>query len=185
MTSSRAVGLVPLGVDAGLRALAHPVRLRMLSLLTGSALSAAELARQIGVSQANASYHLRQLADVGLVVAAGEQRVRGGTAKRYRYLPPAPADAGQPDGLRRSAVGYPLLVQALADELVRRSARHAGNPGLFADLELWVTPQQWTQAVQSVRAVADDLHAAGQPAGSPGTVTASASMVMFEMDPPT
>src|ERR1700679_2222186 len=47
---------------AALRARAHPLRLRMLSLLTGAAMSAAELGRELGVSQALASYHLRQLA---------------------------------------------------------------------------------------------------------------------------
>ena len=50
-----------------LRATAHPLRLRMLSLLTGAELSAAEVARELGVSQANASYHLRLLLDAGLL----------------------------------------------------------------------------------------------------------------------
>lgn len=68
-----------------LRARAHPVRLQMLSLLTGSAMSAAELARELGLTQANASYHLRMLVRAGLVTPAGQERVRGGTAKRYRY----------------------------------------------------------------------------------------------------
>lgn len=50
---------------AELRALAHPLRLRILSLLTGQAMSAAEVARALGCTQANASYHLRLLASVG------------------------------------------------------------------------------------------------------------------------
>ena len=69
----------------GLRALAHPVRLRILSLLTGTALSAAEIARELGISHANASYHVRQLAAAGELVEAGEERIRGGVAKRYRH----------------------------------------------------------------------------------------------------
>ena len=40
---------------SGLRALAHPVRLRILSLLTGTELSAAEIARELGLTHANAS----------------------------------------------------------------------------------------------------------------------------------
>ncbi|WP_268815939.1 helix-turn-helix domain-containing protein [Amycolatopsis alkalitolerans] len=38
--------------------LAHPLRLRLLSLLTGASLSAAEAARELGETQANVSYHL-------------------------------------------------------------------------------------------------------------------------------
>ena len=68
-----------------LRATAHPLRLQMLSLLTGAELSAAEVARELGVSQANASYHLRLLLDAGQLVMAGEEVVRGGRAKKYRH----------------------------------------------------------------------------------------------------
>ena len=50
---------------SSLRAIAHPVRLRMLSVLTGTAMSAADLARTLDLSHANASYHLRRLADAG------------------------------------------------------------------------------------------------------------------------
>ena len=67
-----------------LRALAHPVRLRMLSLLTGAPLSAAEVAREFGLTHANASYHLRQLLAAGQLVDAGQATIRGGRAKRYR-----------------------------------------------------------------------------------------------------
>ena len=38
-----------------LRALAHPVRLRILSLLTGADLTAADVARELGITHANAS----------------------------------------------------------------------------------------------------------------------------------
>src|SRR6187549_612915 len=60
-----------------LRATAHPLRLEMLSLLTGAALSAAEVARELGVTQANASYHLRLLHRAGLVEEAGQEKVNG------------------------------------------------------------------------------------------------------------
>ena len=61
-----------------LRATAHPLRLQILSMLTGTAMSAAELARELGTSQANASYHLRVLAQAGEVVPDGEESIRGG-----------------------------------------------------------------------------------------------------------
>ncbi|MGW5673350.1 helix-turn-helix domain-containing protein, partial [Micromonospora sp. NPDC003776] len=52
--------------DPRLRALAHPVRLRMLSLLWGAPLSAAALARELAISHALASQHLRRLDAAGL-----------------------------------------------------------------------------------------------------------------------
>ncbi len=70
---------------SALRAAAHPVRLRMLSLLTGTAMSAAEVARELDLTHANASYHLRQLLDADELVVDSEEKIRGGVAKRYRY----------------------------------------------------------------------------------------------------
>ena len=70
---------------AALRATAHPLRLQILSILTGTAMSAAELARELGTTHANASYHLRVLAQAGEVVPDGEESIRGGVAKRYRH----------------------------------------------------------------------------------------------------
>ena len=68
-----------------LRALAHPVRLRILSLLTGADLTAADVARELGITHANASYHLRFLLDAGEIAVSGEESIRGGRARRYRH----------------------------------------------------------------------------------------------------
>ena len=55
-----------------IRALAHPLRLDLLDLLsaTGPA-TAAQCGRVLGVSQASCSFHLRQLGKYGFVVDAG------------------------------------------------------------------------------------------------------------------
>lgn len=54
-----------------LRALAHPVRIRLLGRLRREGpLTASEAGRQIGESSGSASYHLRQLARYGLVEEA-------------------------------------------------------------------------------------------------------------------
>ena len=71
---------------SSLRSVAHPLRLRMLSLLTATAMSAAEVARELEITHANASYHLRLLADAGLLEVESEERIRGGVAKRYRHV---------------------------------------------------------------------------------------------------
>lgn len=55
-----------------IRALAHPVRLDLLELLTAiSPATAARCGRILGVSQASCSFHIRQLAKYGFVEDAG------------------------------------------------------------------------------------------------------------------
>lgn len=54
-----------------IRALAHPIRLNLLDLLTAAGpATAAQCGRSLGVSQASCSFHLRQLAKYGFVEAA-------------------------------------------------------------------------------------------------------------------
>src|SRR5258705_10796197 len=93
---------------AELRGLAHPVRLRMLSLLTGAPMSAAEVARELGLTHANASYHLRQLLAAGQLVEAGEGAIRGRPAKRYRR------DGGAPGAPAHRAGGRAACFRLLA-----------------------------------------------------------------------
>jgi hypothetical protein len=62
-----------------LRALAHPLRLKLWGLVGREGqLTAADAARQLGISQALASHHLRQLAKYGYVEhgSAGDNRER-------------------------------------------------------------------------------------------------------------
>lgn len=55
-----------------IRALAHPLRLELQSLIgRAGRITAADAARELGVSHALASYHLRQLAKYGFVEQAG------------------------------------------------------------------------------------------------------------------
>jgi DNA-binding transcriptional ArsR family regulator len=53
-----------------IRALAHPLRLDLIELLGQGPMTAAECARALGGTQANCSFHLRQLAKYGFVAEA-------------------------------------------------------------------------------------------------------------------
>jgi len=162
---------------APLRAMAHPVRLRMLSLLTGTAMSAAELARELDLTQANASYHLRSLVRAGLVTPAGEERVRGGVAKRYRY------DVNAPAPVIRDAAGEPLFAEALATEMVRRSRqRRPDARGLMTDAELWVDPEVFEDARARMADATRRLHREARPSRTEGTMRVSATVSLFEME---
>jgi DNA-binding transcriptional ArsR family regulator len=68
---------IELSDPAALRALAHPIRIRLVALLRREgALTASEAARRLGESSGSTSYHLRQLERFGLVEEAGDARGR-------------------------------------------------------------------------------------------------------------
>ncbi|WP_203859326.1 ArsR/SmtB family transcription factor [Plantactinospora mayteni] len=167
-----------------LRALAHPVRMRILSLLTASALTAAETARELDLTHANASYHLRHLLAAGLIVVAGEERIRGGAAKRYRYDP-----ASQPDRPPSALAAGPatpehrLLYDALAAELRRRAHYLRRGPGNFlTDAEFWVDPETWDEIRNTIAEASARLHHAARPAHTPGTHRVSTTVALFRME---
>jgi predicted ArsR family transcriptional regulator len=160
-----------------LRAFAHPLRLRIMSVLTGEAGSAAEVARRIGCTQANASYHIRVLHAAGLLQVVERTSVRGGQAVRYQHNPQS--------GERVKAggqEGYGLLAEAMAEELRRRSGQRERNvPAVITDAELHVLQSDWAAFLNTVRAASLRLHSAARPAGSPGTVRTSTTIAAFRM----
>jgi DNA-binding transcriptional ArsR family regulator len=166
---------------SSLRALAHPLRLRILSLLTGTELSAAEVARELDVSHANASYHLRVLADAGEVVVAGEEKIRGGVAKRYRHPWEMHGRTGKP-GAPVSDADRDTYVRALAEELVRRSRlRRPRTRQMITDAELWVSRETWRQVHDLVEQASLLVHAEAQPPRSPDTIHVNMTAVLFQM----
>ncbi|AXB44969.1 ArsR/SmtB family transcription factor [Amycolatopsis albispora] len=160
-----------------LRVLAHPLRLRILSLLTGTAMSAAEAARELNETQANVSYHLRRLHEAGLLEVAEEVRIHGGLAKRYRHVPGrGPAwDHGDREGEQ-------LFAEALAGELRRRTEhRLPSGRSAITDAEVWLSPDDWARAVRLAHELGELLHDAARPPRTPETQRVSATIALFEM----
>ena len=165
-----------------LRAVAHPVRLQILSLLTGTELSAAEVARELGITHANASYHLRTLLDAGELVIASEEKIRGGVAKRYRH-PWERGAARQEPGRLSSVEDRAFYVRAMAEEMVRRAhLSAAGTRSHFTDAELWVSPEDYAEVEAAITAASVALHAAARPPRSDGAVRVSPTAAMFRME---
>lgn len=161
---------------ARLRATAHPVRLRIMSLLTAEAMSAAEVARALGLTHANASYHLRQLHDVGELVVESEEKIRGGVAKRYRY------DATREVADRSSAIDDRIAYARASGVEVERRLRDAGRgSGSSSDLEAWVPLEAWRRALDLLHEASYLLHAEARPAGTPDTVHISLTTNAFTM----
>lgn len=164
-----------------LRATAHPIRLRLLSLVTSAAMSAAEAGRELGLSQATASYHLRVLERAGLVRVVETVRLRGGDAKRYRHdLSAEPFDVDAES--ETIAVEDELVfLEALVDELRRRARRRTDGPSVSTDAELWVGPETWRRVVRHVGEASAVLHAAARPPRTPGTEPVSMTVSMFPL----
>ncbi len=160
-----------------LRAIAHPLRLRILSLLTGTQLSAAEVARELDVTHANASYHLRVLLDAGQLELASEERIRGGVAKRYRHPWRQPPREGRVSSADREAGA-----RVLAEELVRRVRLAVpGRRALFTDAELWVTDADLDAVRYSLHEASGRLHDSARPPRTEGTSPVALTIAFFEM----
>lgn len=173
-------------VTAKLRAMAHPVRLRILSLLTGAPMTAADVARELNLTHANASYHLRQLHAAGAIETAGEERIRGGVAKRYRYhyerdLRSLPADLPVEAHLSQRRAMY----AALAAELGRRAQHLRYGPGRqhLTDADLWVDPEVFAEVKTAVESASQKLHRAARPPRTEGTIRVNATLALFELEP--
>lgn len=111
-----------------LRALAHPLRLRLIELLrTRGPLTATEAGELLGEVPASASFHLRRLAALGLVEEAGRQ----GRRRPWRAtamitsVPPALDD---PDAAEAAALFSQVLVDQYVSLLRGWIARRSALP---------------------------------------------------------
>ena len=161
---------------SSMRAVAHPVRLRILSLLTAQAMSAAEVARALDLTHANASYHLRFLHDAGELVVESEEKIRGGMAKRYRYVV-----LDKPSGSPVSAEDMIAYVHAIGTEVTRRVVDRRKAPSHWADIETWVEPEVWDEVLTLANRASELLHAHASPPGTDGAMHVSYSGMAFQM----
>jgi DNA-binding transcriptional ArsR family regulator len=169
---------------AALRALAHPLRIRILDLLPiRGPLTASKLGEIVGESSGSTSYHLRQLAKHGLV-----REVEGKGTARERWWERTPggfsiSSAGKdsPAG-RQTAEAVNMEFLRLRNERVLAFAR-AGQEADEETLESWmgtatfVTVNKWATREQAKAVVeawerfsAEHLDPLSRQEGEPGTV---------------
>ena len=161
------------GVDPALRVLAHPLRLRMLSLMWAQPYSATGLAQELGIGHGLATQHLRRLADAGLVDLVEVRPGRGRGQHFYRTV--------RGDVLSRRADDAVLLAQALAVNLRDRALRKAPGRGVTTDADLWVTPQVWERFRADLEALVDELHGHAGAPRAPGSVPVALTLMTFLM----
>ena len=114
--------------------MAHPLRARILAALDGQELSPVELARVLDASLGVVSYHVRVLADAGVVELARTTARRGAIQHHYR-LSEAGAVTGSVTLSARRADRLAAELRAVVDRARRETGKPAAEP---ADVEVTV-----------------------------------------------
>lgn len=176
-----------------LKAMAHPLRLQLLELLeTHGAATASSLGREVDESSGTTSYHLRRLADVGLI----EEATDIGTA-RDRYWRSTPGGWSLERELM-DAPGTRTEARMVIEELSR--SRHQRLMTWQRDQERW--PAAWRDATMIANSrlnltleqtaalttrlleVVEEFRAQQHDIGTPGTVRVMVLNDVFPTGPP-
>lgn len=161
-----------------LRAMAHPLRLRILSMCAGAAMSASELAEELRIAHAAASYHARQLADAGLLQAEDDSPPKragpGRPPVRYRYV------ASHSDDLDRSDAQEALWDATSRD--ISRRLHERSRHRIGADAEVWMTREDFEIVCALAEQIADLVHERALSPRAEDAVRGSVSVFAFELD---
>jgi DNA-binding transcriptional ArsR family regulator len=110
------------------KAMRHPMRVRILGMLDERTASPSRLSSWLGANVATVAYHVRTLEQLGLIELVHETRVRGAVEHHYRarQLPDATADGWEaaPPIAKQAALGSSL-------ELMTGYARASAAAGGF------------------------------------------------------
>jgi DNA-binding transcriptional ArsR family regulator len=129
------------------KALAHPLRIRILAILEDRVASPSEIAQQLDAPLGNVSYHVRQLAELGLISLVRETPVRGTLEHHYRAeIRPRITDkawSAAPDIVKHATVSATLsqigegVNRAAADGGFSKDDAHLSRIPLVLDSEGW------------------------------------------------
>lgn len=129
------------------KALAHPLRIRILAILEDRVASPSEIAEQLDAPLGNVSYHVRQLAELGLISLVRETPVRGTLEHHYKAeIRPRITDkawSAAPDIVKHATVSATLeqvgvnVNRAAADGGFSKDNAHLSRIPLVLDSEGW------------------------------------------------
>jgi len=138
---------------SSLIALAHPVRLHLLDIVSDRSISPAEFARERGEPVSKVSYHFRTLERCGCIEIADAKPVRGSTEHFYRSVGDGYHDDESwgrlPDDVRRKLAS--IVLKFVAGRMSR--AIHAGTLTARDDVHLTWKPvsldeQGWKEVMR-------------------------------------
>jgi predicted ArsR family transcriptional regulator len=151
---------------AGLKALSHPVRLRMLGLLRSDGpATATTLAARLGLNTGATSYHLRQLAQHGFVEddterGTGRERWWRAAHQATSTAPEAHADETVKDSLD----AYVQAVAVIHTEHLQQAVEERGllpddwrAASTFSDWNVRLTPARARALVQALADIVGDV----------------------------
>jgi DNA-binding transcriptional ArsR family regulator len=136
------------------KALAHPLRVQILGVLEERVASPSDLAEELGAPLGNVSYHVRTLAELGLLKLV-RRRTRRGAVEHYYQARGRATVSNQawsqvPSVVRRSMVGVAL------EQAVEHAAAAAANGG-FDGEDTSVTRHSLNLDDEGVREACDAL----------------------------
>jgi DNA-binding transcriptional ArsR family regulator len=127
------------------RALSHPLRVRVMGVLEQRTATPKELSQALGVGLENIAYHVRALRDFGLIELERSEQVRGAVAHHYRARarPRITARAWEqlPDISKRAMIGAALeqigdiVSEAAVQGCFARPESHVSRRPLVLDEE--------------------------------------------------
>jgi DNA-binding transcriptional ArsR family regulator len=129
-----------------LRALAHPIRVRLMEeLMLDGPLTASQLGERVGESPANCSWHLRQLAKYGFVEeaggGAGRQRPWQVAIESYGW-----GDQADPEAAAAASAFSQVQRRWESDEYEAYAARRATEPPEWDRAAFWNKSLAWLTA---------------------------------------
>jgi DNA-binding transcriptional ArsR family regulator len=151
------------------KALSHPLRVRILALLQERTASPRELAEWLDATLGTVSYHVRTLHDFGLIELVKTTQVRGAIAHHYKAkIRPRVDDeawASAAPIVKQAAVGAALQT---VDDYARASAAAGGFDRGEAHLSrtnLHLDAKGWQQAAKACEKLLADLNRIEEAAG--------------------
>jgi DNA-binding transcriptional ArsR family regulator len=181
------------GVDQRLvRAIGHPLRLRLLTIFNERVASPSDLAAELGEPIGNVSYHTRILARLGCVELVKTKQVRGAVEHYYRaVVRPVFSDddwAELPLSIRKSLAG--AVLTEIADDMgasanaggFDRDDVHLSRTPLTLDGKGW---QDLNEALQGVaeRALKIQAESAARLQSDGATDSEAAALVLMLFEP--
>lgn len=166
-----------------LRAVAHPIRLKLVGLLRREGpLTATRAGELIGESPASCSFHLRQLAKYGLVEEAGGGRGRERPWRATALFTSWPNVARDPEQAAASELLSAVVVERYFEQVLRwleeRSddSREWQEAATFGDRMLYLTSDELAQLDREVEALLEPYH---ERTASPQARPEDARLVTF------
>jgi Helix-turn-helix domain len=142
--------------------LLHPVRLRIVqAFLGGRVLTTGELGAELDdVPTASLYRQVARLAEAGVLVVAGERKVRGAAERSYRLEPEAASvDDAATMSVEDHRRAFATFVAALLADVDRYLDRAGKRPDLLADgvgyrqAALWLDDEEHAELVSDLREV--------------------------------